>query len=63
MFRDTVPLRVSILFNFVVPEIFSYQFKKFFYKISLLIILVRYHCGGWSKEVNSCILNSYMVYL
>ncbi len=24
---------------------------------------VRYHCGGWSEEVNSCILNSYMVYL
>jgi hypothetical protein len=28
------------------------------------IILVRYHCGGWSEEVNSCILIiSYMVYL
>jgi hypothetical protein len=26
--------------------------------------LVRYHCGGWSEEVNSCILIlSYMVYL
>ncbi len=24
---------------------------------------VRYHCGGWSEEVNSCILISYMVYL
>ncbi len=23
---------------------------------------VRYHCGGWSEEVNSCILISYMVY-
>ncbi len=26
-------------------------------------IVVRYHCGGWPKEVNSCFLNSYMVYL
>ncbi len=26
--------------------------------------IVRYHCGGWSEEVNSCILIlSYMVYL
>jgi hypothetical protein len=24
---------------------------------------VSYHCGGWSEEVNSCILISYMVYL
>jgi hypothetical protein len=39
---------------------------------SLIIVLpklllenfpVRYHCGGWSEEVNSCILISYMVYL
>jgi hypothetical protein len=28
------------------------------------IASVRYHCGGWSEEVNSCILIlSYMVYL
>jgi hypothetical protein len=26
-------------------------------------VLFRYHCGGWSEEVNSCILISYMVYL
>jgi hypothetical protein len=26
-------------------------------------LTVRYHCGGWSEEVNSCILISYMVYL
>jgi hypothetical protein len=27
-------------------------------------VLVRYHCGGWSEEVNSCILIlSHMVYL
>jgi hypothetical protein len=24
---------------------------------------VRYHCGEWPEEVNSCVLNSYMVYL
>jgi hypothetical protein len=27
------------------------------------LVVVRYHCGGWSEEVNSCILISYMVYL
>jgi hypothetical protein len=26
-------------------------------------LLVRYHCGGRPEEVNSCVLNSYMVYL
>jgi hypothetical protein len=26
-------------------------------------VIVRYHCGGWPEEVNSCALNSYMVYL
>jgi hypothetical protein len=26
-------------------------------------VLVRYHCGGWPEEVNSCFFNSYMVYL
>jgi hypothetical protein len=26
-------------------------------------VTVRYHCGGWPEEVNSCFLNSYMVYL
>jgi hypothetical protein len=28
-----------------------------------LNISVRYHCGGWPEEVNTCFLNSYMVYL
>jgi hypothetical protein len=28
-----------------------------------LDLLVHYHCGGWPEEVNSCVLNSYMVYL
>jgi hypothetical protein len=27
------------------------------------LITVRYHCGGWPEEVNTCFLNSYMVYL
>ncbi len=27
------------------------------------ITLVRYDCGGWPEEVNTCLLNSYMVYL
>jgi hypothetical protein len=28
------------------------------------LVAVRYHCGGWSEEVNSCIsILSYMVYL
>ncbi len=29
----------------------------------VLILAVRYHCGGWPEEVNTCFLNSYMVYL
>ncbi len=24
---------------------------------------VRYHCGRWPEEVNTCFLNSFMVYL
>jgi hypothetical protein len=27
------------------------------------MISVRYHCGGWPEEVNTCFLNSYMFYL
>ncbi len=27
------------------------------------MVVVCYHCGGWPEEVNSCVLNSYMVYL
>jgi hypothetical protein len=31
---------------------------------NLVVVDVRYHCGGWSEEVNSCIsILSYMVYL
>jgi hypothetical protein len=40
---------------------------KNFYKVcsqSYHDVIVRYHRGGWSEEVNSCILFlSYMVYL
>jgi hypothetical protein len=32
-------------------------------KSGLYVLVVRYHCGGWPEEVNSCVLNSYMVYL
>jgi hypothetical protein len=38
----------------------SQLFEKLTFSI---VIAVRYHCGGWSEEVNTCILNSYMVYL
>jgi hypothetical protein len=31
--------------------------------IDCTVVNVRYHCGGWSEEVNSCILISDMVYL
>ncbi len=35
-----------------------------FFKKMLYVVSVRYHCGGWSEEVNSCILIfSSMVYL
>ncbi len=27
-----------------------------------LFVSVCYHCGGWPEEVNSCFLNSYMVF-
>jgi hypothetical protein len=32
-------------------------------KSILQTVVVRYHCGGWPEEVNTCFLNSYMVYL
>ncbi len=34
-----------------------------FHVLGRLKGIVRYHCGGWPEEVNSCVLNSYMVYL
>jgi hypothetical protein len=30
---------------------------------SINTVTVRYHCEGWPEEVNTCFLNSYMVYL
>jgi hypothetical protein len=31
---------------------------------NLGVVIVRYHCGGWSEELNSRILHlAYMVYL
>jgi hypothetical protein len=48
------------------PTSFSAGWQRF--SPSVLIervwVTFRYHCGGWSEEVNSCILIiSYMVYL
>jgi hypothetical protein len=40
----------------VCPAFFLHGRKK-------RVIIVRYHCGGRPEEVNSCVLNSYMVYL
>ncbi len=48
---DSYPEFVSNCFNFKSAEIFKFK------------VHVCYHCGGWSEEVNSCILNSHMVYL
>ncbi len=31
-----------------------------FLRYRLPVPIVRYHCGGWSEEVNSCILISYI---
>jgi hypothetical protein len=39
------------------------QSQKLCVCIDFIGVLVCYHCGGWSEEVNSCILISYMVYL
>jgi hypothetical protein len=49
--------------SFIENNNFVNNQNKIFESISIEIIYVRYHCGGWSEEVNSCILNSYMVYL
>ncbi len=32
-------------------------------QLLFVVLVVRYHCGGQPEEVNSCVLNSYMVYL
>ncbi len=45
-----------------------YAQKEMFFSSKYLsqtsqLIIVRYHCGGGSEEVNSCILISYKVYL
>jgi hypothetical protein len=45
-------------------QIIKWQLKlKAVLRIQTLLIRVRYHCGGWPEEVNTCFLNSYMVYL
>jgi hypothetical protein len=35
--------------------------KVYIFRVQVMV--VRYHCGGWPEEVNTCFLNSYMVYL
>ncbi len=59
LFKEQVPLKFK-------KEISAAQCeRKTFRLISLSTpVSVRFHCGGWSEEVNSCILIlSYMVYL
>ncbi len=42
----------------------KYREEEMSYSKEIIVRIVRYHCGGWSEEVNSCILIlSYMVYL
>jgi hypothetical protein len=50
---------------FFILLLLGYKVSKGWLEKTLLrMIVVRYHCGGWSEVVNSCILIlSYMVYL
>jgi hypothetical protein len=51
----------NVRFEVVDQGIFEEKICRFF---TVSRTIVRYHCGGWSEEVNSCILIlSYMVYL
>jgi hypothetical protein len=43
--------------------LFSKNSMNIYSEELILFFIVRYHCGGWPEEVNSCFLNSYMVYL
>ncbi len=71
VFRCSVPFDVRSFkvrsFDVQSFEVRSFEFRwrfRCFWLLKLaLAISVRYHCGGWSEEVNSCILISYMVYL
>ncbi len=56
-FQIITTLWVAVLSKGNIPDFFI---PDFFTPGS---IIVRYHCGGWPEEVNSCVLNSYMVYL
>ncbi len=58
LFFSSSPL--PFFFFFFFPSYLLYGHVHF---LLLFIVLVRYHCGGWPEEVNSCFLNSYMVYL
>ncbi len=49
--------------DFLLDSCWTISKDRQYFHWKVLEVLVRYHCGGWSEEVNSCILNSYMVYL
>jgi hypothetical protein len=53
-------VKIDILTKCKFDELIKYVWTQLFGHV---IVHVRYHCGGWSEEVNSCILISYMVYL
>ncbi len=67
LFHDWLYLRFRILMlgtilHWVVFNVLTFEIGSFL--VQSLDVGVRYHCGGWSEEVNSCILIiSYMVYL
>jgi hypothetical protein len=56
-----------LIIHIVFPEATAECINKQHLTIHLVfpeaVATVRYHCGGWPEEVNSCFLNSYMVYL
>ncbi len=48
--------------NFVLKFLY-FSFVSLLSQGEIITLTVRYHCGGWPEEVNTCFLNSYMVYL
>jgi hypothetical protein len=46
----------------IIITILTYYCIVFEIKGNVIKNSVRYHCGGWPEEVNTCFLNSYMVY-
>ncbi len=60
MYKEAQACRSALYWD-LPTVVFNVKHSYTVYNVS--IVHVRYHCGEWSEEVNSCILISYMVYL